>query len=229
VIAVVSPGAYWAAVAIAALGVTALCRRGRRASDAWRARVAHLIGAILLADLVIYIVVLVTDRQWSWSTSLPLALCDVGVLVAGAACLVPVPILVELTYFWGLAGTAQGVIWPDLSASFPRIQFFEYVVGHLGIVAAACFLVYGAGHVPRRWAVGRVFVVTAAYTALVGLVDALAGANYMFLRRPPSEWTPLRLLGPWPWYIVSAAAVAIVLFSLFDLPLRRRRPGTVAS
>jgi uncharacterized membrane protein YwaF len=80
--------------------------------------------------------------------------------------------------------------------------------------------------VPRPAAVRRVFALTAGYTAFVGLVDWLSGANYMFLRRPPSNWTLLRLLGPWPWYVVSAAGVGLVLLILLDTPFwdgRRRR------
>ena len=72
----------------------------------------------------------------------------------------------------------------------------------------------------------RVFAITAGYTAVVGLVDALTGANYMFLRAPPGNWTLLRVLGPWPWYVVSAAGVALVLLVALDAPFwRRRRPG----
>jgi hypothetical integral membrane protein (TIGR02206 family) len=99
------------------------------------------------------------------------------------------------------------------------------MVGHLGIVTAALFLVVGMRIVPRPGAVPRVFAITLGYTALVGLVDALTGANYMFLRRPPGEWTLLRLLGPWPWYLASAAAVALVLFTLLDLPFWPGRRG----
>jgi len=72
-----------------------------------------------------------------------------------------------------------------------------------------------------------IFAITLAYTAAVGLIDALSGANYMFLRRPPSNWTMLKVLGPWPWYIASAAGVALVLLVLLDLPffIARRRHG----
>jgi hypothetical integral membrane protein (TIGR02206 family) len=70
--------------------------------------------------------------------------------------------------------------------------------------------------------VPRVFAVTAAYTAFVGLVDWLTGADYMFLRAPPARWTLLRVLGPWPWYVVSAAGVALVLLLLLYLPFRRQ-------
>ena len=119
------------------------------------------------------------------------------------------------------------MLTPDLSVGFPHLVFWQYVVGHLGIVFAASFLVFGLGIVPRRGAVLRVFALSVAYSALVGLVDALTGANYMFLRQPPGEWTLLRVLGPWPWYLFSAAVVALVLFILLDVPFwsgRRSAP-----
>ena len=48
----------------------------------------------------------------------------------------------------------------------------------------------------------------------------------MFLRSPPGNWTVLRLLGPWPWYIPGAAIVAAVLLVVLDSPFRaaRQRP-----
>jgi hypothetical integral membrane protein (TIGR02206 family) len=133
--------------------------------------------------------------------------------------------LVELTYFWGLAGTLQAVITPDLNAGFPHLVFFQYLAGHLGIVLAALYLVVGLQIAPRPGAVVTTFAVTVAYTAFVGAVDALSGANYMFLRHPPGNWTLLKVLGPWPWYIASAAGVALVLLAALDLPfwIARRR------
>jgi hypothetical integral membrane protein (TIGR02206 family) len=225
VIAVVSPTAYWTAVGIGAAGCGVACLVARRKPGPWRIVVARLIGTALAADIVAYTVGLVVASKWTAETSLPLALCNAGVVVAAIACWWRVPLLVELTYFIGLAATLQAVLTPDLSVGFPHLVFFEYVVGHVGIVAAALFLVVGLRLHPRPGAVLRVFAVTASYTAFVGLIDALTGANYMFLRRPPGEWTVLRLLGPWPWYVVSAAGVALVLLFLLDLPFRGGRAG----
>jgi hypothetical integral membrane protein (TIGR02206 family) len=87
------------------------------------------------------------------------------------------------------------------------------------------YLVVGLQIAPRPGAVVTTFAVTVAYTAFVGAVDALSGANYMFLRHPPGNWTLLKVLGPWPWYIASAAGVALVLLAALDLPfwIARRR------
>lgn len=232
--AIVTPGAYGAGVALAVVLGVVLCVEGRRRPGPWRVLAAAAIGVVLLADALAYIVGLAVAGTFSARTDLPLALCDVALLVAAAACLTGARQLVELTYYWGMAGTLQAVITPDLSSGFPHLVFFEYLVGHLGIVLAALFLVVGLGLVPRPGAVPRALAITAGYTVLVGMVDWLSGANYMFLRRPPGEWTLLRLLGPWPWYTVSAAGVAVVLFALLDLPFRPARhrraatPGTGA-
>src|SRR5579863_7576593 len=136
--AVVSPGAYWAAVAAAAAGCALLCSEARRRPGPWTGTAARSLGVLLFVDAVVY----TTGRSlsgWSASTSLPLALCDVAALVAAAACWWPKPVLVELTYFWGLAGTLQAVATPDVTAPFPHLAFIEYVVGHVAIVVAALF------------------------------------------------------------------------------------------
>jgi hypothetical integral membrane protein (TIGR02206 family) len=214
----VSPLAYWSAVVAAGAGCVVLCVAARRRPGPWRVVTARLLGLVLLGDALSYSIGLALAGTWSARTSLPLALCDVGVLVAAAACWWRQPLLVELTYFWGLAGTLQAVITPDLNVGFPHLVFFQYVVGHVGIVVAALFLVVGMGVAPRPGVVLRVFAITLGYTTFVGIVDALSGANYMFLRSPPGEWTLLRVLGPWPWYILSAAGVALALLTLLDAP-----------
>jgi hypothetical integral membrane protein (TIGR02206 family) len=224
--AIVTPTAYGVAVAVAVLVGVVLTTGARRHPGPWRAIAADVLGLVLAADAVSFVVAVVVAGSFSPRTSLPLALCDMAVLVAAGACWTRRRVLVELTYFWGLAGTLQAVITPDLNSGFPHLVFFQYVVGHLGIVLAAVFLVVGLRLTPQPGAVLRVFAITVGYTGSVGLVDGLTGANYMFLRSPPGEWTLLRVLGPWPWYVASAAGVALVLLLVLDAPFwrRRRRP-----
>lgn len=221
-LAVVSPGAYWPAVAIAALCCCVLCRGARRRPGPWTTTASCALGVLLAIDAVAYTTGKILSG-FSASSSLPLALCDVAALVAAAACWWPLPILVELTYFWGLAGTLQAVATPDVRTPFPHLAFIEYLVGHLAIVVAALFLVVGSRRPPREGAVPRVFIITACYTAFVGVIDATTGADYMFLRRPPSEWTLLKVLGPWPWYIASATGIAMALLLVLDSPFRPAR------
>ena len=219
-----TPVAYWIAVAIGTVICVGLCTACRRWPGPWVYRAGRAISVVLVADALLFVSVPVADGRWSVQASLPLALCDVALIVAAIACWWPQCLLaVELTYFWGLAATLQAVATPDLSAGFPRLEFFEFVVGHLGIVIAALFLVVGLGLRPRRGSVRRVFAITVAYTAFVGWFDWLTGSNYMFLAAVPRNGSLLSVLGPWPWYILSAAGVALVLLLILDAPFHHGR------
>jgi hypothetical integral membrane protein (TIGR02206 family) len=200
-----------------------LCVLTRRSDRSTAIVVNVLLALVLLVTTGMWLATTLGGHRFSAATSLPFALCDLATLIAAAALLTRVRVLVELTWFWGLAGTLQSLLTPDLSEPFPSLVFVEYVLAHAGIVCAALVLVVGERIRPGRGAVLRVFAITLGYTALVGLVDWATGGNYMYLRRRPGNWTLLSVLGPWPWYIASAAGVALLLFFLLDLPFRRPR------
>ena len=53
--------------------------------------------------------------------------------------------------------------------------------------------------------------------------DYFFGTDYFFLRAKPADPSLLDFLGPWPWYILSTEGVALILFLLIYLPVRRSR------
>lgn len=223
--ATISAGPYWVCVFALALSCVVLCIWGRLRPGRWGPRAAKVLGVVLLSDCVVDTLRQLTDGTWHVRTSLPLALCNFALLVAAAACWWRVLLLVEVTYFWALAGTVQGLLTPDLNVPFPHLEFFEYVIGHTLIIVAALFLVVGLRLQPRPGSVLRVTIITYIYVAVVGLVDSLIGANYMFLRTAPHQWTLLRLMGPYPWYLVTGVVIVPLFFALLYSPfwLTRRR------
>jgi hypothetical integral membrane protein (TIGR02206 family) len=227
---VTDPVAYWTCVAVGGVLCAGACVAARRRPGRWTTAVRYALAVVLGAVAVTFVVDPIVDGTWTARSSLPVALCDVALFIAVLACVRPgLHLAVELTWFWGLAGTLQAIATPDLNATFPHLEFWDFVLGHVGIVFAALFLVVGLRRYPRRGAVLRVFAVTVGYTAFVGCVDAATGGNYMYLRAIPSHASLLSVLGPWPWYLVNAAAVALLLFAVLDAPFRHRAAATAPS
>jgi hypothetical integral membrane protein (TIGR02206 family) len=164
-------------------------------------------------------------RSYDPEFDLPLHLTDVATLVAAVALWTRSPLAFELTWFWGLTASLQAVLTPALDADegVPSFYYWHYFVTHSGVVLAALFLAFGLGMTARPGAVRRMFVATLAWAAVAAAGNAVTGGNYMFLREKPDTASLLDYLGPWPWYILAAALLALGLFALLDLPFSHRR------
>ena len=219
------------------LGVIAVCIAGlvtaaRMRPGAWTVVAGRTLALVILINECGWWVWLAGQHTWSASYALPLQLCDVVAFVAAGALWFHHPLLVELTYFWGLAGTANGLISPDVQDQFPGYLFLQYFIAHGAIVAAALFLVVGLRITPRHGSVARVVALTLGLAALDAGVNLITGGNYMYLRHTPGVASLLDLMGPWPWYILAAAGLAVVIFLCLDLPFaisRRRATPAIAT
>ena len=220
-------GAIAAVVGVTAgLTVTARVRPGR-----WITVVSRVLAVLIAGAEPSYWVSEVMHGTWSARYDLPLQLSNASELIAAAALWWPKPILVELTYFWGLGAVLQALATPDFSQHFPDPAFFRFYVSHGGVLAAAVFLVAGRRIFPRPGAPLRVFLITIAFTALAGLADILTNGNYMYLRVKPAAGSLLNFMGPWPWYIASGALLAIIFLTTLNAPFwfarRRARSASV--
>ena len=198
--------------------IAALVAAARLRPGAWTVPAARILAGVILVNEVGWWVWLAVHHTLSASYALPFQLCDVAAFVSVAALWTRRPLLVELTYFWGLAGTANGLVSPDITDHFPAYVFLQYFIQHGAIVAAALFLVVGLGIAPRPWASVRVFALTVGLLVLDAFINLLTDGNYLYLRHTPGVRSILDLMGPWPWYIVGAAVLAVVFFAALDLP-----------
>jgi hypothetical integral membrane protein (TIGR02206 family) len=214
-------------VGLIALLTAALVVASRLRPGSWTTTACRLLAVVIVGSEGSWWLWLYFQGTYRADFALPLQLCDVACFVSAAALWTRRPLLVELTWFWGLAGTANGLITPDLPNHFPDFLFLQYFLTHGGIVVAAFLLVVGLRIAPRPWSAVRAFGLTFRLLLADGVVDLALDANYLYLRHPPAVHSLFDLLGPWPWYIAGAAAVALVSFLLLELPftLARRRDG----
>ncbi len=219
------------ALAVTALLLAVLVPLARWRPGTWLTVLCWALAAALVGNEVAYQVVQAHRGTWSLAYSLPLFVCDVAAFVAAIGLVWPRAILVEITWFWALAGTLQGMLTPDHVIAFPSYDWSEYYGDHIGVILAACLLVIGRRLHPRPGAAPRVIAITLAYFAAVGAVDWMTGGNYDYLRRP-SPGSLLTVLGPWPWYLLGAAMVGFASIAVLDLPFwpeRRRVRRRVAA
>jgi len=205
-----------AAVIAAAVTLSILCRRRLISGRAVRLVLGY---GIAINECIWWI--FRYSHEGLHLANLPLQLCDLTVWVTVLACLTRNGVAVEFAYFTGLVGPGMALLTPDLWSSWPSYPAIYFFLVHGGIVVASAVLVFGKIAEVRRGAIKRVFALILVYAAALGLFNAIAGTNYMYLCRKPANPSALDWFGPWPVYLLGGAALALVLFWVLWLPMRR--------
>lgn len=210
---------------------------------------------VLVATLLVFIFLLVTSRTWlaplaekvlgtvlllifpiSLASNylhgtldaqklLPLQYCDIACIAGGIALWTRHQFSCEVLYFFGIAGTLQGLITPALLYDYPDPRFFLFFLLHAGVPVASFYVVTAMGHRPRPGSVLRMMIFSVSWYGLTALVNLALGTNYAFQCQKPPQASLFDHLGPWPWYNFSAIGLGVVFYSLLYLPFVFLKPA----
>jgi hypothetical integral membrane protein (TIGR02206 family) len=196
-----------------------------------------IVGALSLALVVNYFIYLSLVRQFgavSWEQLLPLQLCDWAMAVIIIAMWTRRPRWFEVAYFWGIGGTVQAVLTPNLAFGFPDFRFFSFFVSHCGIIIGIIFLMLVHQLRLRALSIVRVFAWTELYFIITLAADKFTGFNYGFLLHKPEAKTLLNILSDYrPLYLFQMHLLALAFFVVLYLPFAiydfTRRKTSVAA
>jgi hypothetical integral membrane protein (TIGR02206 family) len=149
---------------------------------------------------------------------LPLQLCNILPLLLMFGLYYKSRILLSVTFFWILAGTAQANITPTLQNTFPHYEAIRYWAIHMGLPVIAIYLYYALGYRFTLKDAVRSALALNILAAVIYPVNILLGSNYLYLNSKPPGTTIYNLLGPWPWYILNIEFLMLVLFSAVLVP-----------
>jgi len=187
------------------------------------ARGEQIVGQFLAVTLAVnylgYEVYLAMTSGLSWERALPFQLCDWAMVAIIVALLTGRERWLEVAYFWGIGGTAQAILTPDLKFAFPDIRFLSFFIGHSGIVIGIAFVMIMRGFRPRFRSIWRTFAWLEAYFVITLAVDLLTGVNYGYLLHKPDAASLLSLLSDYrPAYIFQMHLLALAFFLLLYSP-----------
>ena len=190
-----------------------------------------LLSAVLALNYVGYLIFVRSHGIVSWQQMLPLQLCDWGMVVVIVAMWTGNQRWFEVAYFWGIGGTLQAVLTPNLRFGFPDWRFISFFTSHSGIIIGVVFLMLTRRYRPYPMSIVRVFLWSEFYFVVTVIADELTGFNYGFLLHKPEAFSILSFLSDSrPLYLLEMHGVALLFFlglyapfAIFDL-VRRIRP-----
>lgn len=210
-------GAAHLAMLALALLVPVMLAPVARKSPALDRPVRLALAALLAGGWLCWYALFVARGWLTLGNGLPLNLCDWAAVALIVALLTRKQFAYELGYFWGLGGTLQGLITPDIAYGFPDPQFIFFAINHAGIMTALLYLTF-TGMRPLPVSLPRVVAATLGYALVAGAADFTLGTDYGFLRAKPANASLIDFLSPWPWYIPELVGIGILSLLVYYAP-----------
>jgi hypothetical integral membrane protein (TIGR02206 family) len=186
----------------------------------------EIAAAIILALIELtYHFWMYMNGAWNVSHALPLELCSISLIFSIILLLKRNRFLFEIVFFTTILGSAQAVFTPTLQYGFPHIRFFHFFFTHMMVVWVALYFTWVKEYRPTIWSVVKLFVFMNILLPIILFINKITYGNYLYLSHKPNSPSLFDILGPHPWYILSAEGFLVVL-SLFVWLLFREKAGT---
>ena len=211
--------------------LAAMVRRTR--SQRLEKLITAVLSAVLVLNYVVYLVFIRSHGVVDWRQMLPMQMCDWGMVVVIVAMWTGNQRWFEVAYFWGIGGTLQAILTPNLRFGFPDWRFISFFTSHSGIIVGVVFLMLTRRYRPYPMSIVRVWLWSEFYFVVTLIVDELTGFNYGFLLHKPEAFSVLSFLSDSrSLYLLEMHAVALLFFlglyapfAIFDLVRRTRLAG----
>jgi len=181
--------------------------------------ITGVLSAVLILNYVIYLIFIRSRGLVDWRQILPMQMCDWGMVVVIVAMWTGNQRWFEVAYFWGIGGTLQAVLTPNLRFGFPDWRFVSSFTSHFGILVGVIFLMLPRRYRPYPMSIVRVWLWSEFYFVVTLIVDELTGVNYGFLLHKPEAFSVLSFLSDsWGIYLLQFHLLAFVFFVVLYLP-----------
>lgn len=159
----------------------------------------------------------ISQDIWKKSSSLPLELCGITLLLSIVMLLTRSRLLYSFLYFAGTGGAFIALITPNLVYPFPHFRFLLFFIAHGGIILASLYMTWIEGYRPTWKSLFFTMLCLNIVAAAVYAADRMLESNYMFLAHKPSTFSVLDYFGPYPYYLLVEEAFAFAVFMLMYL------------
>ncbi|HEY4272080.1 MAG TPA: TIGR02206 family membrane protein [Candidatus Udaeobacter sp.] len=177
------------------------------------------LSAVLIFNYVAYLIFIRSQGVTDWRQTLPMQMCDWGMVVVIVAMWTGNQRWFEVAYFWGIGGTLQAVLTPNLRYGFPDWRFISFFTSHSGIIVGVVFLMLTRRYRPYPMSIVRAWLWTEFYFVVTLITDELTGFNYGFLLHKPEAFSILSFLSDSrALYLLQLHGVALLFFLVLYAP-----------
>ncbi|WP_338453012.1 TIGR02206 family membrane protein [Niallia oryzisoli] len=196
-------------------------KRKKLSHEKWRKNEVGVAISLILFEITNQVWMYV-NGIWKAGRSMPLELCNIGLILCVILLFTRKKLVFELLFFIAILGAPQAIFTPALTYNFPHFRFFHFFYAHMMVVWVTLYFTWAREYYPTFLTAIKMIIFINLLLPVILFVNKRVNGNYWFLRHKPDSPSLFDVLGPYPWYIFTLESLLIV-FSLIAWLIFRKR------
>jgi len=157
----------------------------------------------------------------TWIQILPIGLCAFTLYLGIFSLFFKSRIGFEIGYFW-IIGALASVLFPDISYSFDRFRFYQFMIGHMFFFFIYIYMLFVYKWYPTWKSWRRSVIILLGVTGLMIIGSQLTGENLMYMLN--GDGTPFTMFegNGYFLYLLGVISLSFVLMTVWYLPFAIR-------
>ncbi len=224
---------WWSAFLTTSIVITFILYAGKKMSPDHTKIATKVIGLFLIFVAVGMQPYEMAIGKWDVRSSLPLQMCGISAWLSGFSLLFDQTWIFYIVFYWGIPGAFHSIMTPEFTLGTEGLFFYEYYISHGGIILAALWGTMILKRRPAEWSWLKMFGWTQLVLPIVGSINWLLNANYMYICKPPMVENPF-IVGHFPYHLIGLEFAALLHFAIVYSPFgfsrwRKRRLQTASA
>lgn len=163
------------------------CYRKKLRQFRYKQQLRYLFAAVLFLNMAVYYIGLGFAGDYDVKRHLPLELCFVTgyllmyILVTGNRN------LYRIVYFFTIVGPLPAMIWPNLSGTFDRYVFYQFIISHHIMLLISLYCMIVLEYRVQRHDIFRAFLCGNGFFVLISIINAIWGTNFVMEQKLPDH------------------------------------------
>ena len=197
------------------IGLVLFCfivKLAKTKNDTFNHKLIHRFACFVSLFLISFHVYHIVIGQYDFQEDLPMYLCSFMGLIIPVFTYNRKFLGFEILIFWIISGTIQGVVTPDITYGFPSFDYFRYWLVHIGLLTIIFYFILVFKYRPTIKSVLKSYLALQVYILSMMVFNLICHSNYGYLNAKPKSASIADYLGDWPYYIIKADVILLVVF-----------------
>jgi hypothetical integral membrane protein (TIGR02206 family) len=115
----------------------------------------------------------------------------------------------------------QAVLTPDLNEGPPHYGYYVYFIMHVILVWLPIYVVKVYKITPTFKDLLKAILYANVFMVFSFILNKTIDSNYFYTNYKPPNGSLLDYFGEWPWYILNAELIGVIIFLIAYLPFRK--------